>query len=294
MIRIGILGAESTHALAFARCFNGPPDGVPLYENIRVTAVLDDCPQAARLAALSGAALVSDAAGLAAQVDAAMITARRGSDHLALARPLAARGMPLFIDKPFASSPAEAATLARLLAAHGCPVQGGSGCRFSEDVQALKAQAHALTAKGRLLGGSVCFGIDLDSPYDGFYFYAPHLVEMALEIFGDAIGQVSALRRGRNLTALLHYDNLSVSLHFLHASQAAAGALYTDTGTVHRVIDISRILEAEASRFAGLLLGTETGLTGEALVRPVSVIDAILTSDAAGGAAVPLHSSGLP
>ena len=292
MIRIGILGAESSHALAFARWFNlpDPATGAARYENIRVTAVLDDCPQAALLAEVTGAALVTDPICLAAQVDAAMITARRGSEHLALARPLAQKRMPLFIDKPFAAGPAQAMELARLLTDQGCPVQGGSGCQFSPGVQALKAEAHEL-AEGRLLGGSACFGIDLDSPYDGFYFYAPHLVEPALEIFGDGVRQVSALRQGRNLTAMLHYGSFSVSLHFLYASQAAAGTVYTDTGVIHRIFDISQILEEEASRFAGLLLGTQTGLTSAELVRPVQIIDAILRSDAAGGAAVQVDQS---
>ena len=292
MIRLGILGAESSHAKAFAEYFlEKMPSGRPEGEEIRISAVLDDGPQAAALAGLTGAALVSDAQVLAGQVDAALITARRGSAHMALAQPLAERGLPLFIDKPFASSPADARALAALLQAHGCPVQGGSGCRLSPDVQALSRRAAALAGEGRLLGAGLCFGIDLDSPYDGFYFYAPHLVEMALEIFGERVLSVNARRQGKNLTALLHYGAFSVSLHFLYASQAAAASLYTDDGCITRTIDISGIYDAEAARFAGLLRGTEKGLTAVQLVRPIEIIDAILRSDAADGAAVTVPPS---
>lgn len=293
MIRLGILGAESSHAKAFAQYFNKKsPSGRPDGDEIRVSVILDDCPQAAVLAGMTGAALACDAQSLAGQVDAALITARRGSAHLELARPLAARGMPLFIDKPFTSSPADAQTLAALLQANGCPVQGGSGCRFSPDVQALRCQAMAMAREGRLLGAGLCFGIDLDSPYDGFYFYAPHLVEMALEIFGNGVLSVNARRQGQNLTALLHYGSFSVSLHFLYASQAAEGILYTADGCSARPIDISGIYDMEAARFAGLLRGTEKGLTAAELVRPIQIIDAILRSDADDGGAVTVFPYG--
>ena len=118
-----------------------------------------------------------------------------------------------------------------------------------------------------------------------------HLVEMALEIFGERVLSVNARRQGKNLTALLHYGDFSVSLHFLYASQAAAASLYTDDGCITWTIDISGIYDAEAARFAGLLRGTEKGLTAGQLVRPIEIIDAILRSDAADGAAITVPPS---
>ena len=54
MIRLGILGAESSHAKAFAEYFlQKMPSGRPEGEEIRVSAVLDDGPQAAALARLA-------------------------------------------------------------------------------------------------------------------------------------------------------------------------------------------------------------------------------------------------
>lgn len=59
------------------------------------------------------------------------------------------------------------------------------------------------------------FSIMLDSAYDGFCFYAPHLVEMCLEIFGRDILSIQAMQLENWLVANLKYSDCIVSLHFV-------------------------------------------------------------------------------
>ena len=105
-MRIGILGSESSHAMQFAKFYNlpDPETGKPRFEDIRVIAIMGDEISAAETARQAEIPhIVTDAEEMADMVDAVMITSRRGSEHLAQAQPFIAKGMPLFVDKPFTS-----------------------------------------------------------------------------------------------------------------------------------------------------------------------------------------------
>ena len=286
MLRIGIVGSESSHAMQFAKYFNLPDPatgGEDLHPGIRVTAIMGDPESAGRTAEL---ARVSHIAGsleeLVDTVDAVMITSRRGSQHMVHAIPFIEKGMPLFVDKPFTSSPQEAAAMAKAIDAAGCPVLGGSGYKYCESILEIKKEVTLLTEENKLLTAMLHFPIMLDSPYDGFWFYGSHLVEMCMEIFGTDIQAVQAMRTEKALTAKIRYPDFVVSLHFVTEVWKHSCTLITDDGPIVIPFDTAGSLAEEANRFACMLQGTYPSMTTAELVRPNAVIDTILRAESSG------------
>ena len=60
---------------------------------------------------------------------------------------------------------------------------GGSGFKYSKQILQLKKR---ITAGyfGQIRNASITYSADIDSPYDGIFFYLPHAVEIMLELFG--------------------------------------------------------------------------------------------------------------
>lgn len=281
MYQIGIIGTESTHALAFARYYNlpDPETGKIPHEDVRVTAIWGTDQEANNVIVNeAGAEFVAQKIeDLLDRVDAVMITSRRGSQHFAQALPFIERKIPLFIDKPFTSDPAEADALMAKIEEFGCPVMGGSACKYLPRIKEIKDLVAELREKGEFNGASMSFRVVLDSEYDGIYFYAPHLVEMCLAAFGFDVKNIQAMRTGKNLLVNVQYENDAVSLQFV-ASGKQSCLVYAKAQNYYFDIDTTGLYALEAAPFAELLHGNHESLSAEQMVKPVHMIDAIKES----------------
>ena len=117
MFRVGILGTENSHAMAFAKILNGLDEQFAgQFDDFRVVAVGGIDPEASKkVADTCGIDLIVDKPEeMLGLVDAVMITCRDGKYHAPYARPFIEAGIPAFIDKPFTSNPAEAVALVKL------------------------------------------------------------------------------------------------------------------------------------------------------------------------------------
>ena len=277
MFRIGLIGTENSHALAFAKYFNLPnEDGTYNEPDARVVAIWGADEQANEMiVSETGVEFVAEKVqDFLGRVDAVMITSRRGSEHMQYALPFVERKLPLFIDKPFTSSPTEAdALMAKILEA-GCPVMGGSACKYLPDILKIKEVVAELRERGEFMGASMSFRVVIDSEYDGLYFYSPHLVEMCLETFGSDVKNIQAMRTGENLLVNVQYETDMVSLQFVARGKQSA-LIYGKLMNHHFDIDTNGLYALECARFAQLLRGERESLTTEQLVKPVYMIAAI-------------------
>lgn len=282
MKRIGIIGTENSHAMHFAKYINlpNPESGELLYDDVRVVGVYGPDPDSARaIHDAVGVDFIAEAASeFIGKVDAMIICNRKGSLHLKYARPLIQEGIPLFIDKPITANVEEAQTLVREAQANNVPICGGSGCKYAWDVQLLANKSKQWQATGKLLSASMNFSADRDSEYDGFYFYAPHLTEMALAAFGPNPLSVQAFESAGGVLAVLRYQTFDASLHFTKNSGQSTATLYGKQSNSTREIDISLIYQQELALFIDMLRTGHMPLTYEALIQPVVIIDAILQS----------------
>lgn len=281
MFKIGIIGTESSHALAFAKYYNlpDPETGKHHHKDVRVTAIYgtDEAANEKTAADANIDLIVNHPEDLIGIVDAVMITSRWGSQHMEQALPFVERKIPLFIDKPFTSDPAEADLLMSKIIEHSCPVMGGSACKYLPHIQEIKNVVVELRKNGEFNGASMSFRVMLDSEYDGIYFYAPHLVEMCLEAFGFDVKNIQAMRTGKNLLVNVQYENDAVSLQFV-ASGKQSCLVYGKAQNYYFNIDTTGLYALEAAPFAELLHGNQESLSAEQMVKPVHMIAAIKES----------------
>ena len=129
ILRIGMIGLDTSHAPAFAKLWNNPeatgllakqqvvvafPGGSPDIESSHTRV-----PQYTKDLEALGVKMVDSIDALIAQVDAVVISSLDGRRHLEQAIPVFRAGKPLYIDKPLAGSLVDAIAIKKLAEFHG-------------------------------------------------------------------------------------------------------------------------------------------------------------------------------
>lgn len=204
MIELGILGTLSTHTEQICKLAQGRTD-------IRIVGLYGDDPARTRQLSEAYGVPICTPEELLQRCNLAAILFRDGSKHRRYAEPFIRRGIPLFVDKPFACSIEDAQIMADLCREHSCPLIGGSCVKLSGEILALKEQ---VSREGKLLSGYCSFTVDFQSPYGGMHFYSHHLIEVMLQLFGLGVRSISATRTGDVLTAVAAYDSFNVVMNY--------------------------------------------------------------------------------
>ena len=279
MIRIGIIGTENSHAMAFSRIFNKPDEsGRFVFPDCRVVGVYGPDPEStAQIMNEVGVDFIAqDTDEFIGKVDAVMITCRKGSLHHDHAVKFIGQGLPLFVDKPITSDPAQALDLIARAKAKGVPLVGGSSCKYSASLPPIKEKIAALRAAGKLSTATIHYAAERDSIYDGFYFYASHTVEILFELFGHEVRSVRACENAKGVTVVARYDGCDVTLQFMAGCYAPGILVVSPEDSFYEPISNDGIFEAEAGHFVEMVRTGRVPQTPEELIRPVFVISAIV------------------
>lgn len=155
MFRIGVLGTGSSHVDEFIRHLNDEER----FPGLRISTVLaGSAERDARLAAL-GLEVRQGVADVVAASDGILVTHRDGHGHRSLAEPGLRAGLPTFVDKPLATTLADASGLLRLAREHDAPLGSCSGLQLHPTVLAARQRgASDVVVRGRA---------DLNSPHAG-------------------------------------------------------------------------------------------------------------------------------
>ncbi len=273
MYRVGIIGCENSHAAAFIDVFSQNAE----YSDIKVVYAWSAYPEACdKLKSKYGDVEIITPDEMLDKVDAVMITARDGKYHCGFARPFVEKGIPVFMDKPFAVDGNEAVELVKLAKKRGTPIVGGSSLKSCYDVLMLKNEA--AKDRGAIKSGTVIAPLSMNNDYSGFYFYSSHLAETLLAIFGYDPKEVTAKRCGDSVNAIVSYDNFSVGAQFTEGCYRYFGQVVWGTTMYSREIDISLCYKHECEEFADMLRNGKMKYTYEQLVKPVYLLNAIYKS----------------
>jgi len=203
--RVGIVGSDNSHAIAFSKILNdsSDPNHVPGFEVTHLFGLVESRnEEVAKLGGIKN--IVSDPIEMIGKIDIAFIEFRHGGLHLNYARPFLEKGVPLFIDKPLAADVSDARKIIHIAREKGVLITSFSTLRFTSLVIELKD----LFKREEPAFLSIMGPADPESEYGGWIFYGIHVVEMFNEIVGCGTREVFAMRRGKSIMATLDHEKV--------------------------------------------------------------------------------------
>ncbi len=285
MIKIGLIGTQSMHAWAFAESCNKPgANGKYNFPDVRVTALygVDDEEEHIKFTMEKGnvPVRVNSLEELYAHCNAFMILQRRGSEHMKYAAELIRKGYPVFIDKPVCRTAEEVELLKKLAAEHTSVICGGSGLKRDRQLKELKQQIEE-NQFGQIKGATINHSADMDSPYDGIFFYLPHAVEMMLELFGyDPKSVSTTVLDHDNFTVCVKYENCLVNLA-INGTYPTYVVINGEKSAAVQIGDSDIFLETMKD-FVEAIKGNTNNKDAGVLTKSISVILAIQKSMESG------------
>ncbi len=290
MVRIGMLfGAGSKgetgsfHSNVWASILNGfdparaqaedwPQIGgdQPRIDGGRIVSLWDpDRERARRMARVYGIERACDSPEeLADSVDAALFVEDGSFDKLPHIRPLLERGLPCYLDKPLAQRAEEAAEIVDLAHRHGAPLLSCSGWRFCDGAGYLREQMDQIG------GAKLLIGIISMSSFD---VYAIHGVEMALELIGSGVEEVTGIgREGARVACLRWSDGRQAVLHLYDRSIRAGRRfiIYGPDGPAETA-DLGEIHPPLLERFLEMCRTRESPLDNAEMIEAVEILERI-------------------
>ena len=283
--KIAILGVENSHARAFMKFVRDSGD----FGDIEVCGAYSSEPGAAeKLNSEFGVPVMENYADLAGKIDGLIVTARHGDEHLKFALPYMTDGLPLFMDKPITVSEEDALRFADVCREKGIRFTGGSCCVHCPEVKELRETA-AGGRLGRIVCGSVRAPLNTKAKYGGFFFYAQHLTEIMMEIFGRYPRSVRAWMNGQNVFAAFDYGDFPVFASFIEGSYVYRAEISAEKGVTASDICVGETAyRAEFDAFADILRGGGRKISVPDFIAPVFAMNAVVRSLERGGERVPV------
>lgn len=199
LVRIGMIGLDTSHVIAFSRIFNNP-QAVGVLADFEVVAGYPggtDIPASRnrvhkfteQLRGM-GIEIVDSIPKLIEKVDVILLESVDGRIHLQEAIPVIEAGKPLFIDKPVAGSLADAIAIYELAERHAVPCFSSSSLRFSTGIQELKSTEHLGEIKGAATWGPCSY----QEGTPDMFFYGIHGIEALFALMGTGCETVARVQ----------------------------------------------------------------------------------------------------
>ncbi|HEY9487601.1 MAG TPA: Gfo/Idh/MocA family oxidoreductase [Chryseosolibacter sp.] len=194
--RIGIIGLDTSHSVAFTKTFNDANAG-PEYGGYKVVAAypkgsndiessVKRIPGYIEEVKKHGVKIVNSIKELLREVDVVLLETNDGRLHLEQAIPVFKAGKTVFIDKPIAASLPDAIAIFNEARKYKVPVFSSSSLRYAHSVKAITAGK-----AGNILGADVYSPSALEKTHMDFSWYGIHGVEMLYTIMGTGCKSVS-------------------------------------------------------------------------------------------------------
>ena len=196
-LKAGIIGLDTSHAIAFTRLLNDPKARGDL-AGVRVVAAYpggskDVAASRDRIAGFTRQMrdelhieIVASIEDLLKKVDVVLLLSVDGRKHLEQVRPVFRARKPVFIDKPLGGSLAEVLEIFRLAEENHVPCFSSSSLRFSPGIMARRHDPKV----GEVLGCDAYGPCSLEEHHPDLFWYGIHGVEALYTIMGPGCGSV--------------------------------------------------------------------------------------------------------
>ncbi len=195
-LRLGVIGLDTSHSLAFTKAFNATPAD-PAMQNCRVVAAYpwgsktiesssSRIPGYTEEIKKLGVEIVDSIEELLERVDGVLLETNDGGPRRDQVMKVFASGKPVFMDKPVAASLADVVAIYDAAQKLGVPTFSSSSLRYAEGVQAVRGGEI-----GAVLGCDAHSPCSLDPTHPDLFWYGIHGVEMLFTCMGTGCESVS-------------------------------------------------------------------------------------------------------
>jgi predicted dehydrogenase len=203
--RVGIIGLDTSHSVAFTKLLNAPDAGTELGGYRVVAAYPKGSPDiessVSRVPGYTeevkklGVQIITSIPDLLKKVDVVLLETNDGRPHLEQAMLVLKAGKRLFIDKPVAASLAEVVAIYQAAQQYRVPVFSSSSLRYT-----ASAQEVAGGKVGKVLGADAYSPAHLEKTHPDLFWYGIHGVETLYTVMG----------RGCKSVVRVHTENTDV------------------------------------------------------------------------------------
>jgi len=194
-LRVGIIGLDVSHSVAFTRLMNNVASDAE-YGGYRVVAAypqgssdiafsVSRIPEFTKAVAAMGVEIVSSIADLLTKIDVVMLNTNDGRLHLEQVLPVFKAGKRVFIDKPLAASLTDAAAIFQAADKYKVPVFSSSSLRYMENRQELTTEKIGL-----ILGADTYSPATIEKTHADLFWYGIHGIEMLYTLLGTGCQEV--------------------------------------------------------------------------------------------------------
>jgi len=285
MLRIGLIGLDTSHVPGYAHRLNDPHDP----EYVPGAKVVAGFPGASKDIDLSisrveiftnelrgkfGVQIMDSPEAVAEAVDLVFITSVDGRRHLEFFKQIAKFKRPTYIDKPMATTVADAKEIFRIAEEGKFPVASCSSLRFADSLSSALAEEH-----GPILGCDVFGPMPEQAQLPGLFWYGIHCVEVMNVIMGRGCKQVRAFRNAHfDLITAAWADGRIATIRGLRAGHSKFGAtIHRDSHSVF--VDLQNNKKSWYTRLLETLLATLPN--GKAPIEPAQTLEIMRFIEAA-------------
>lgn len=196
LIKIGIIGLDTSHVTAFTKLLNDPKASADL-AGFRVVAAYPKgspdiassvrrVPQFTEAMQKMDVEIVPSIAELLEKVDAVLLETNDGRPHLEQALQVFQAGKPVFIDKPLAGSLADCLAIYQAAEQYKVPVFTSSSLRYVRAAQEARGGA-----VGDVIGCDTYSPCHLEETHPDLFWYGIHGVELLFTVMGTGCESVT-------------------------------------------------------------------------------------------------------
>lgn len=205
--RIGIIGLDTSHSIAFTKALNDPSAGSE-FAGFRVVAAypkgsndikssVERIPGYTEEIKKFGVEIVNSIDELLNRVDVILLETNDGRIHLDQALPVLKAGKRMFIDKPIAASLTDAIAIFNASKYFNVPVFSSSSLRYLPGIKDVKNGS-----AGRIIGADTYSPATIEKSHPDLFWYGIHGVEALFAVMGTGCISVTRIyTEGTDLVA---------------------------------------------------------------------------------------------
>lgn len=197
-VKVGIIGLDTSHAVAFAKIINQPEDGKPTGFKVThayphgsrdIESSVSRIPKYTEDVKALDIVISDSIASLLDEVDVVLLETNDGRLHLEQALEVLESGKRVFIDKPIAASLKDTVAIFDAAKKYNVPLFSASSLRFSPSTQQM-AKGETI---GKVLGADTYSPAKLEETHPDLFWYGIHGIESLCTVMGTGCQRVSRI-----------------------------------------------------------------------------------------------------